>query len=103
MPSNFADILGMKRAAAKNVPKLLNFEQKQWRVDIAQEIFKTFNDDTDLLKQIITGDESWVHGFDIETKTQLPQWKRTEEPGPIKHIEFDQRFDFSIHCFLRLQ
>ena len=32
----FKDVLGMKRAAAKIVPKLLNFEQKHHRMDIAQ-------------------------------------------------------------------
>ena len=32
------DVLGMKRAASKIVSKLLNFEQKQRRMDIAQEI-----------------------------------------------------------------
>ena len=32
----FTDVLGMKRAAPKIVPKLLNFEQKQLRMDIAQ-------------------------------------------------------------------
>ena len=52
------DILGMKHAAAKIVPKLLNFEQKQCRMDIAQEMITTFNDDPDLLKKNITGDES---------------------------------------------
>ena len=30
-----ADVLGMKRAAAKIVAKLLNFEQKQGGMDIA--------------------------------------------------------------------
>ena len=34
----FTDVLGMKRAAAKIVPKLLNFEQKQRRIDIAQKM-----------------------------------------------------------------
>ena len=32
----FTDVVGMKRAAANIVPKLLNFEQKQGRMDIAQ-------------------------------------------------------------------
>ena len=27
-----------------------------------------FSDDPDLLKKVITGDESWVCGYDIETK-----------------------------------
>ena len=31
----FKDVLAMKRAAAKIVPKLLNFEQKQRRMEIA--------------------------------------------------------------------
>ena len=51
----FTDVLGMKRAAAKIVPKLLNFEQKQCCMDIAQEMLTTFNDNSDL---IITADES---------------------------------------------
>ena len=33
----FMDFLGMKRAVAKIVPKLLHFEQKQRLMDIAQE------------------------------------------------------------------
>ena len=48
----------MKRAALKIVLKLLNFEQKQCRMDIAQEMLTTFNDDPDLLKKVITGDET---------------------------------------------
>ena len=31
-------------------------------MDIAQEMLTTFNDDPDLLKKVITGDESWVYG-----------------------------------------
>ena len=46
----------MKRAAAKIVPKLLNFKQKQSHIDIAQEMLTKFNDDPDLLKKIISGD-----------------------------------------------
>ena len=65
----------MKRAAAKIAPKLLNFEQKQRRMDIAQDMLTTFNDEPDLLKNVTTGDESWVYGYDIETKVQLSQRK----------------------------
>ena len=36
----FADVLAMKCATAKIVSKLLNFEQKLSRMDIAQETFK---------------------------------------------------------------
>ena len=72
----FTDVLGLERAAAKIVPKLLNFEKKQCRMDIAQNMLATFNDDSDLLKKVITGNESWVYGYDIETKAQSSsQWK----------------------------
>ena len=49
----FTDDLSMKHA------KLLNFEQKQCRMDIAQEMLTTFNDDLDLLKRVITGSKSF--------------------------------------------
>ena len=45
------NFLGMKSADVRIVPKLLNFEPRQRRMDIAQEILNTFNDDTDLLKK----------------------------------------------------
>ena len=59
----------MKRMAAKIVPKLLNFMQKQCRMDLAQKILRTFKDDPDLLKKVSTGKRLyWVYGYDIETK-----------------------------------
>ena len=36
-PEIFSNVLGMKRVAAKFVPKLLNCEQKQRRMEVAQE------------------------------------------------------------------
>ena len=57
MPSNFYVFLGMKCATAKIVLKLLNFEQKYLRMDIAREMLTTFNNDPDLLKTAITGDQ----------------------------------------------
>ena len=53
----FTNVLGMNRTAEKIVPKLLNFEQKQRRMDIAQKMLMTFNGDPDLLNKVITGDE----------------------------------------------
>ena len=69
----------MKRAAAIIVSKLLNFEQKQLHMDIVQEMLTTFNDNPNMLKKVLTGNESWVHGYCIETKAQSFQWKRPEE------------------------
>ena len=71
----FADVLGMKLAAAKIVIKLQSFEQKQSCMNIAQEMLTPFNEDPNLLKKIITGDESWVCGYDIKTKARSSKWK----------------------------
>ena len=35
-------------------------------------------------KKVITGDESWVYGYDPETKAQSSQWKSPESPRPKK-------------------
>ena len=81
----FTYVLAMKRAAAKIVPKLPNFCSKNkvaWTW--TQEMLTTFNDDSDLLKKVITGDESWVYGYDIETKALTSQCKSLEEPKPKK-------------------
>ena len=79
----FTDVLDIKRAAAKIVPKLLNFEQTQRRMDIAQEMCTTFNNDSDLLKKIITGGKSWVYGYDIEIKAQ-------SKPNPNGNVQMSQ-------------
>ena len=51
-------------------------------MDRTQEMLTTFNDHSDLLEKVITGDESQAYGHDIETNAQSSQWKRPEEPRP---------------------
>ena len=68
----------MKRVAAKIVPKLFN---------IAQKILTTFNDDPDLLKKVITSDESWVYGNDIEIEDQTSRFAPIEEIEKISKLE----------------
>ena len=86
----FSNVLNIKRVAAEFVPKLLNFQQKKHRATIAEQMLTDFADDPELLKRVITGDETWLYGYDIEMKDQLPQWKFSEEPKPKKHVESDQ-------------
>ncbi|UYV81600.1 hypothetical protein LAZ67_20001670 [Cordylochernes scorpioides] len=44
----------------------------------------TVRDDPNLLQRVITGDEAWVYGYDVETKAQSSQWKLPHEPRPKK-------------------
>ncbi|UYV83122.1 hypothetical protein LAZ67_22002308 [Cordylochernes scorpioides] len=82
--SNFINDLGMRRVAAKFVPKLLNCDQKQHRMNIANEMLDSVRDGPNLLQRVITGDEAWVYGYDVETKAQSSQWKLPHEPRPKK-------------------
>ena len=80
----FSDILCLKRVTAKFVSRLLNFDQKTRRMTIAQEMLNDVNNDPDLLKRVITGDELQVYDYDVETKAQSSQWKHTESPRAKK-------------------
>ena len=79
----------MKRVAANFVPKLLNFEQKQRRMKVAQESLNEVNGDAELLKRIITGDETWVYGYDIETNLIQIFWSisynKRKSPSSWQH------------------
>ncbi|UYV66996.1 CLCN3 [Cordylochernes scorpioides] len=41
-------------------------------------------DDPELLKRVITGDETWIYGFDLETTQQASEWRFKNEPRPKK-------------------
>jgi len=76
--------LGMHRVAAKFVPQLMSQDQKDNRVTICQEFLDHANDDDMFTRQIITGDETWVYGYDVETKVQSLQWVGKFSPRPKK-------------------
>ena len=74
--------LKMHRVAAKFVPCLLTEEQKQNRVTGSQELLDRSNTDENFLKNVITGDETWVYGYDVETKVQSSQKVGKSSPRP---------------------
>jgi len=76
--------LNMHRFAANFVPTLLTPEQKEHRVAICQEIRQLALDYPSFMSRVITGDESWVYGYDPETKQQSSQWKSPGSPRPKK-------------------
>ena len=78
------DKLKMCRVAAKFVPRLLTDAQKENRVTVSQELFDRSNADENFLKNVITGDETWVYGYDVETKVQSSQWMGKLSPRPKK-------------------
>jgi len=66
--------LHMKRVRAKSVLRLITDDQCEQRQTIARDLFERSCEDVQFLKNTETGDESWVYGYDPETKQQLSQW-----------------------------
>ena len=64
----------------KDGAKLLNDDQKMWRMQVCQDILKNFYSNPDFLKKVITGDGTWVFEYDPETKCQSLQWKSPQSP-----------------------
>jgi len=72
----------MHRVAAKFVARILTADQKQQRVNVCTEIRQLAFDDENFLSRVITGDESWVYGYDSEAMQQSSQWKSPTSPRP---------------------
>ena len=67
-------------------------------MDIAQEMLETFNGDPDLLKKVITDDESCVYDYDIKSPI-IPMETSTTEKSPSSSVICEG----FAYCFLRLQ
>jgi len=50
----------------------------------SQELLDRSNTDENFLKNVLTGDETWVYGYDVETKVQSSQWVEKSSPRPKK-------------------
>ena len=98
--------LQMCRVSAKLVPRLLTDDQKENHVEISQELLASANGNENFLKKIITGDETWVYGYDVETKMQSSQWMGKGSPRPKKawmsrskiNVVLVVFFDWESHC-----
>jgi len=74
----------MKRVCAKSLPRLITDYQREQRQTIARDLFERSREDVQFLNNGVTGDESWVYGYDPETKQQSSQWKGPTSPRPKK-------------------
>jgi len=59
---------------------LLTDDQKENHVEISLELLAKANGNENFLKNIITGDEMRVYGYDVGTKMQLSQWMGKGSP-----------------------
>jgi len=62
--------LAMRKVCAKIVPKNLTLEQKDNWKEVCLHLLERIQSDRNFLKNVITGDESWIFEYDPETKIQ---------------------------------
>jgi hypothetical protein len=65
----------MRHISARFVPRLLCNNQKAHRVYVCRELKQQAKDNPNIISHIIAGDETWVYGYNPETKQQSSQWK----------------------------
>jgi len=67
------------------VPRHLTEEHKRNRQHICSSLSERYSPEGDnFLNRIITGDETWIHHYEPETKRQGLQWKHTSSPSSKK-------------------
>ncbi|GFT99722.1 protein GVQW3 [Trichonephila clavipes] len=91
--------LNMHRVSAKFVPRLLTEDQQFQRLATSSDLFQSESDDPEFMKLIIIGDESWVYGYDPETKQQSSQWKTPGSPRPKKERQVRSKIKVMLIVF----
>ena len=77
--------LGMSKVSAWWIPRNLNMQGRQQRVESSQELLEVYNaNPEDFHTRLVTGDETWLHHWDPDTKKESMQWKHPGSPPPKK-------------------
>ncbi|UYV76498.1 SMARCD2 [Cordylochernes scorpioides] len=67
--------LKLKKTPAKFIPRFLTNEQKLCRLETCEDMLEMTKTDLEWKDKIITGDETWVYGYDPEIKRQSAEWR----------------------------
>jgi len=75
----------MTKVCARWVRRMLDQKIKDFRRETSSENLKFSQLNWNLfVKRIVTGEETWIHHDDPETKQQSTQWKHASSPNPQK-------------------
>ena len=84
------DNLYMRRISARFVPKLLSDDHTAHRVSECREL-KQARDNPNFIYHITPVNETWVYGYDPDTKQHTSQWKSPISPRPKKSASISQK------------
>src|SRR6476661_1541816 len=81
---NIISELGYSKVCAR-WPRQLTDELKRSRREVCAELLERYRMEGDqFMNSIVTGDESWAHHYEPETKRQSMQWHHLGSPSPKK-------------------
>jgi len=95
--------LAMRKLCAKIVPKNLTMEQKDNRKDMCLHVLEPIQSDRNFLKNVITGDETWIFEYDPETKRQSKEWHTSATACPKKARMSKAKIKSMLICFFDSQ
>lgn len=79
------EYLGMSKVSARWVPRMLSPFQMRVRAEASQQFLALCGDEPDLIiSRLVTGDETWVHHYDPESKQESMQWHIKGSSPPKK-------------------
>jgi hypothetical protein len=70
--------LNIRHIVAKFVLLFLTNDLKHQCINVCLQLCEKANKDPTFISRTITGDESWIYGYDPQTKQQSLQWKSTQ-------------------------
>ncbi|UYV73801.1 K02A2.6-like [Cordylochernes scorpioides] len=94
---------GSEKTQCRLVPQDLTFDQKNARKETASLNLEATTDDPELLKRVITGDETWNYRFDSETTQQASEWRFKNEPKPKKARKAPSKVKVMLTVFFDYQ
>ena len=78
------DDLGKRRICSRFMLHKFTDEQKEKRMESSGDVISICTQDSLLLQNVITGDETWCYQFDPESKRQSMAWCSPTSPRPKK-------------------
>jgi histone-lysine N-methyltransferase SETMAR len=77
--------LRMRKLSARWVPRNLSLQDRHERMECSRELLGIYEADEDgFVVRVVTGDETWLHHWDPESKQESMQWKHKDSPPPKK-------------------
>jgi len=90
--------LTTRNLCAKIVPKNPTIELKNNRKDVCLHLLEWIQSDRSFLKNVITGDGTWIFEYDPEAKRRSKEWHTSASPRPKKSE--NEQVKSKIHAHL---